>query len=130
VNQKGARTVPLRDKGFDVLYSQKGIADLSVRELANAQQRVLVSTEKDFGEFHLTPEDVPHGAIWLRPTRTSQRQTGELLAGLCRVLLQTFSANPYNFAGKIVEVYSDRIEIRTVGGVTNSYSVPAPPTIN
>ena len=96
----------------------------------NSQQRVLVSQERDFGQFGLKPEDLPHGAIWLRPGRTSQRQSGELLSGLCRVLQQNFSSNPYDFAGKIVEVYPDHIDVRTAGDVTNSYPIPAPTSIN
>jgi predicted nuclease of predicted toxin-antitoxin system len=129
VNQKPVKRVPARDKGFDIVYPEsggyKGELDPRVRELANSQERVLVSTEKDFGEFHLQPEDVPHGVIWLRPTRTSQQQVGELLTGLCQVLDRDFSSNPYDFAGKIVEVYQDRVEIRTAGGVS-SHAVPLP----
>jgi predicted nuclease of predicted toxin-antitoxin system len=128
VNQKGIRAVPVEGKGFDVAYPEtngyKGSADTSVLKLANAQQRVLVSTEKDFGEFHLTPEDVPHGAIWLRPDRISRGQIGNLLAGLCRTLTQQFPTNPYDFAGKIVEVFGDRVEIRTSGGGLSSFTVP------
>ncbi len=128
VNQKGVRAVPVQDKGFDVAYPEaggyKGWADTSVRKLANAQQRVLVSTEKDFGEFHLKPEDVPHGAIWLRPDRISKGQIEDLLTGLCRTLTQQFPTNPYDFAGKIVEVFKDRVEIRTAGGGLSSHTVP------
>ncbi len=134
MNQKGVRTVPTKDKDFDIVYPErggyKGSADTAVQELANGQQRVLVSQEKDFGQFGLKPEDVPHGAIWLRPGRTSQRQTAKLLAGLCQVLQQNFSVNPYDFAGKIVEVYSDRVDVRRAGGVIDSYPVPPPVTVN
>lgn len=134
VNQENVRSLPARDKGLDIVYPKMGgyigADDATVRRLADSQQRVLVSQERDFGQFGLKPENVPHGAIWLRPGRTSQRQTGELLAGLCRVLQQNFSSNPYDFAGKIVEVYPDHVDIRTAGGATSRYTIPAPASIN
>jgi predicted nuclease of predicted toxin-antitoxin system len=134
MNQKAVRNVPTSNKGFDIVYPEtggyKGAADSAVQELAEDQQRVLVSQEKDFGQSGLKPEDVPHGAIWLRPGRTSQRQTGGLLAGLCRTLQENCSSNPYDFAGKIVEVYPNRIVVRTAGGAMRSYPVPAPASTN
>lgn len=134
VNQKAVRGVPTQNKQFDIVYPETGgykeYADDAVRRFANSQERVLVSVEKDFGQFGLKPEDVPHGAIWLRPGRTSQRQIGELLTGLCRVLQQNFSSNPYDFAGKIVEVYPDHVDIWTAGGATSRYTIPAPASIN
>ena len=134
VNQEGIRGVPAQDKGFDVLYPKVGgyigAADSAVKKLADSQGRVLVSTEKDFGEFHLKPEDVPHGAIWLRPARTSKGKIDGLLAGLCRTLVQNFPSNPYDFTEKIVEVFPDRIEVRRPGGSTTPYPVPDPASIS
>jgi predicted nuclease of predicted toxin-antitoxin system len=131
VNQKAVRSVPSDDKGFDILFPEqagyKGAGDPAILKVAKLEQRALVSSERDFGQFRLEPEDVPHGAIWLRPGRISQRQVGQLLAGLCRVLVQNFSSNPYNFSGKILEVYQDHVDIHTVGGVVNSYPVPPDP---
>lgn len=130
VNQKAVRSVPAGEKGFDVLLPEtggyKGADDVAVHRIAVAEQRVLVSQERDFGKFHLQPENVPYGAIWLRPGRLSQRQIGDLLSGLCAVLLRNFSSNPYSFGGKIMEVHHDRVDIYTAGGVKNSYSVPRP----
>ena len=55
MNQKGVRTVPTKDKDFDIVYpergSYKGSADITVPEPANGQQRVLASKEKYFGFF-------------------------------------------------------------------------------
>jgi hypothetical protein len=85
---------------------------------------VLVSVERDFGQFALEPEDMPDGGIWLRPQRISQKRIGELLAGLCAVLLENFPENPYDFHEKIVEVYVDRVEIRIPGGDRTSYDIP------
>jgi predicted nuclease of predicted toxin-antitoxin system len=128
VNQKAVRSVPTQSKGFDVLFPEqggyKGADDKAVRDIAAADQRVLVSVERDFGQFRLQPEDMPDGAIWIRPKRISQQRVGKLLMGLCGVLVTQFPDNPYDFGGKIVEVYEDRVDIRTVGDCKNSYPVP------
>lgn len=125
VNQKAIRGVPIRGKNFDILFPEqgsfKGAVDAAVHKLAVAEQRVLVSGEKDFGRFKFEPQDVPEGAIWLRPPRTSQRKIGELLAGLCRVLVDQFPADPYNFHHKIVEVFADRIVIHGPDGTTTNF---------
>ena len=129
MNQKAVRTVPTQAKGFDVLFPEqggyKGAGDKAVRDLATASCRVLVSVERDFGQFRLKPEDMPEGAIWIRPTgRISQKNIGVLFEGLCRVLVQNFSSDPYNFRGKILEVYKDRVDVRIVGGGVTPYPVP------
>jgi len=132
MNQKAVRTVPIEGKGFDVLFPEQGVykgaSDKAVRDIATADHRVLVSVERDFGRFGLKPEEMPDGAIWIRPTRRiSQTNVGVLFEGLCKVLVQNFSSDPYNFEGKLLEVYPDRVDVRTVGGVT---SYPVPPSTN
>jgi len=128
VNQRAIRGVPATGKGFDILFpeqgSYKGADDTAIRKIANAERRVLVSQERDFGRFQLQPEDVPEGAIWLRPGRISQRSIRELLTGLCTVLLNEFPSTPYDFRGKIVEVYAHRVVIHASGGHSTSYRVP------
>ncbi len=63
VNQRAIQSVPTESKGFDVLFpeqgSYKGADDTAVRKIAHAEQRVLVSQERDFGKVRLQPEDVP-----------------------------------------------------------------------
>ncbi|SRR6266567_7432751 len=128
VDQRAIRNVPTEGKGFDVLLPEKGsykdADDVAVLKIANSQQRVLVSSEKDFGRFQLRPEDVPYGALWLRPPRNSQRKVRKLLAGLCRVLIETFPSDPYNFHGRIVEVSTSHVVIRESGDRTMSYTMP------
>jgi predicted nuclease of predicted toxin-antitoxin system len=102
----------------------KSSADYAVQKIAESQGRVLVFQEKDFGQFDLKPEDVPHGAIWLRPRRISQTCVGELFTGLCRILTHNSPSNPYDFTEKIVEVYEDRIDVRMAGGIVNTYPIP------
>jgi predicted nuclease of predicted toxin-antitoxin system len=128
MNQKAVRTVPTQDKGFDVSFPEqggyKGASDKAVLDIATADHRVLVTVERDFGQFGLQPEEMPDGAIWIRPTgRISQTNVGVLFEGLCKVLVQNFSSDPYNFAGKILEVYPDRVVVRMVGGSVTSYPV-------
>jgi predicted nuclease of predicted toxin-antitoxin system len=127
VNQRAVRTVPVQDKNFDILLPEegqyKGAADIAVRKRARAERRVLVSQERDFGQFRLQPQDVPDGAIWLRPRRISQRQVGELLASLCRVLTREFPTNPYDFQDKVVEVFPDEVVIHDSAGVTTKFHV-------
>jgi predicted nuclease of predicted toxin-antitoxin system len=128
VNQRAIRAVPAKGKGFDILVpeqgSYKGADDTAIRKIANAERRVLVSQERDFGRFQLQPEDVPEGAIWLRPGRISQRRIRQLLTGLCNVLLSEFPSTAYDFRGKIVEVYADCVVIHAAGGHSTSYRVP------
>ncbi len=129
MNQKAVRTVPTQDKEFDVLFPEqggyKGASDKAVQDIAIANHRVLVSVERDFGRFKLKPEEIPAGAIWIRPTgRISQTNVGVLFEGLCKVLTQNFSSDPYNFNGKILEVYPNRVDVRTVGGCVTAYQIP------
>ena len=88
---------------------------------ARIEHRVLVSAEKDFGKFRLRPENVPDGAIWLRPRRTTQTQIPELLAGLCHVLTREFPENPYDFHEKIIEVFHNEVLVRSAGDITANF---------
>lgn len=119
--------VPIQGKNFDILFpeqgSYKGAVDTAIVKRAIADSRVLVSQEKDFGKFQLEPEDVPNGAIWLRPVRISQRKIGDLLAGLCRVLTREFPVNPYDFRNKIIEVFPEQVVIRTSSGTVDNFQI-------
>ena len=127
VNQRAIRSIPADRKGLDFKFpeqgSYKGAVDATVRKIAIAEERTLVSQERDFGKYQLRPEDLPHGAVWLRPVRISQRKVGDLLTGLCDVLQREFPENPYEFRGKILEVFPDRIVIHALGGITTPYAV-------
>lgn len=127
VNQLAIRTVPTDGKGFDVLFPEegqyKGAVDTAVLKIARTDQRVLVSQERDFGKFHLEPHELPAGAIWLRPLMISQRNVGELLAFLCRVLVRDFPTNPYDFGGKIIEVFPDQILVRSSDGTVSKHPI-------
>jgi len=123
VNQRALRVIQAEAKGFDILLPEQGTykdaEDTAIRKYAVAQGRVLVTRDKDFGINHLRPGDVPEGIILLRPLRTSQKRISDLLAGLCGVLVKLFPTNPYDFSGKIIEVFPDRVIIYSKdGGMT------------
>lgn len=128
VNQKVVNAIPAQEKGFDILYPEqgtyKGALDPSVKKLAENQNRVLVTCDKDFNKFKFTPEQFPSGVVLLRPPRVSQKQVKELLERFCHFLQQTFPADPYNFSGKIIEVDENSIDIQ---GAQEDTSYPLPP---
>ena len=128
VNQKVVKAIPAQEKGFDILYPEqgtyKGARDPSVRKLAKNQNRVLVTCDKDFKQYQVTPDQVPNGVLLIRPPKVSQKQVKELLERFCRFLQQTFPEDPYNFDGKIIEVDENRIDIQ---GAQEDASYPLPP---
>jgi hypothetical protein len=92
----------LRSDGHDVVYVAElspGITDEAVLELANANERILVTTDKDFGElvFRLRPSRALAGATLDRQGRC--RRAGDRRArcrdarGVHRSLRRT-CANP------------------------------------
>jgi len=122
VNQRALRTIPMAEKGFDVLYPEvggyKGAYDQSVRKLATAERRVLVTCDKDFSRFNARPEQFPYGVLLFRQSpRISQRSLGEILVRFCSFALTTFPNDPYNFNGKILEIYDERVEIQSSEGL-------------
>ena len=125
VNQKAVRIIPAREKGFDILYPEqgfKGSGDTPVREIAISDGRVLVTCDRDFARYQLTPGQVPKGVIWIRPSpRISQKRVGELIAKFCEFTLRTFPDNPYDFDAKILEVSDSGVVIHTATGV-NTHS--------
>jgi predicted nuclease of predicted toxin-antitoxin system len=121
VNQKVIRKIPAKEKDFDIVFPEdrtfKGAKDRPVRQLASAEARVLVTCDKDFSQHRLSPPDVPFGVIWLRPKRSGPRLE-KLIDRFCRCLQANFSAAPYEFSGRIVEVNESSNEVV----VTDSYS--------
>ncbi len=59
----------LRQDGHDVRYiseSDKGSKDRQVRELAYADQRLLLTIDKDFGELIVRLKELSHGVLLIR----------------------------------------------------------------
>lgn len=116
VNQKAVRPIPAAQKGFDMLYPEqgfKGLKDTPVREIAIRDDRVLVTCDRDFAKYQLSPGQFPKGVLWIRPGKLSQKRIGELVARFCEFTLRTFPDNPYNFDQKIIEISEGGVEIRS-----------------
>lgn len=59
----------LRNKGFDVVYileTNRGADDDVILEMANADKRLLLTQDKDFGELVFRLKNVHHGVILIR----------------------------------------------------------------
>jgi predicted nuclease of predicted toxin-antitoxin system len=59
----------LREKGLDVTWVteiDKQMPDSTVCEIANSEQRIIVTNDKDFGEIVFFQKKVFHGIILLR----------------------------------------------------------------
>jgi predicted nuclease of predicted toxin-antitoxin system len=122
VNQKVVRAIPARQKGFDIRYLEeaglKGLADKPIRDVAIAEDRILVTLDRDFAKYQLKPGDIPRGVLWIRPSpRISQKRIGELLAKFCELVLRTFPNKPYDFDQKILEVNEHGVEVHTNAGL-------------
>jgi predicted nuclease of predicted toxin-antitoxin system len=125
VNQKAVRRIPINAKGFDVLYPEAGgfknETDAWVRRLANNQKRVLVTCDRDFSTSGIRLAQVPNGVLWLRPSRTGQRRIGDMFERFCKFLGDHYPASPYDFAGKLFEIYEDRVVIWTTDSAFTTY---------
>ena len=59
----------LRTAGFDVLYileTNQGADDEFILNLANEQQRILLTQDKDFGELVFRLKNVHYGVVLIR----------------------------------------------------------------
>jgi predicted nuclease of predicted toxin-antitoxin system len=125
VNQKAIRAIPTNSKGFEILYpgsgSYRGAADSAVWRLAAQLDSVFVTRDKDFHHQGLGPKDFPHGVIWLRPHRSSQRNIGDALAHFCRLIQRVYPTNPYDFSGRIFEIHPDRVVIHNLDGEATTF---------
>lgn len=121
VNQKAVRQVPAELKGFDVLFPEgnfKGLPDASVRKLAAIQERVLVTCDREFSINGLQPKQYPHGVLWFRPPKHSQKRLHELIRRFCAFVVAQAPDSPYDFRGRIYEAHEDRVEISDAAGKT------------
>lgn len=59
----------LRSNGFDVIYileTNQGADDEFILEMANADERILLTQDKDFGELVFRLKSAHHGVILIR----------------------------------------------------------------
>jgi len=107
----GAAVGPLVAAGHDVVWSGSWPADPGDEEIlarANAEARVLVTLDKDFGELAIV-RDLPHAGI-LRLVGLSSRQQVD-------VTLRVLAAHGADLQrGAILTAESGRLRIRLPGG--------------
>jgi len=73
----------LRGDGHDVVYVAElapGIGDEAVLELAREEGRVLVTTDKDFGELVFRQRRVPGGVVLLRLAELPPARRAEVVS--------------------------------------------------
>lgn len=121
VNQKALRLIPIAEKNFDFLYPEdgglKGLSDFAMKKKAAQENRVLVTCDRD---FDLPIAQLPDGVLWIRPSpRVSQRRVGELIQKFCAFVQKAFPDDPYNFKGRIFEIYEFGVTIRSEQGSTD-----------
>ena len=77
----------LRSEGYDVVAVAEispAISDRSVLELAIKQDRVLITEDKDFGEWVFAHKSATRGVLFFRYPSTVRSRIGEALLELVR----------------------------------------------
>lgn len=75
----------LRKSGFDIksiLEANRGINDAIVLSLANKENRILITTDKDFGELVYINKFIHSGVILLRLKNDSSKNKLKILKNL------------------------------------------------
>lgn len=100
----------LRSDGHDVWYvkeQQRGIGDTAVVQFATAQQRVLLTRDKDFGELVMRRlVSAPFGVVLYRLPRFPGGETQE------EIVSKAFAAYSTQFVGKFSVIEQNSIRIR------------------
>ena len=82
---------PLRKLGFDIksiLESDKGVDDAIVLSIANEEDRILITTDKDFGELVYIKKLIHSGVILLRLKNDSSINKLKVLESLFNTRLK------------------------------------------
>lgn len=85
---------PLRELGFDIksiLEISKGLADVTVLSLADKESRILITTDKDFGELVYVNKLIHSGVILLRLNNDSSENKLKVLRKLFEMHLKQLS---------------------------------------
>ena len=102
----------LRNDGHDVTYVAElapGITDDAVLDLANAEARVLLTTDKDFGELVFRLRRMPLGVLLLRLAGLGSDTRAEIVA-------QAVAAHGGQMTGAFAVVSPGAVRIRAQGG--------------
>src|SRR2546425_13307473 len=90
VNQRVIRKIPAQQKGFEIIYPEKGTykgsTDQQVRNKAIEKDGVLVTLDEDFARSQLKPGDVPRGVLWIKGSheRIAECTFAKLLEKFCK----------------------------------------------
>lgn len=88
--------MPLRLLGFDIksiIEVSKGITDAKVLSLANKEGRILITSDKDFGELIYFEKMIHKGVILLRLRDQSSRNKIRILQVLLQTRLEEMEGN-------------------------------------
>lgn len=83
--------MPLRKQGFiikSVLEINPGIDDIEVLSLANKENRIIITTDKDFGELVYAKKLIHTGIIFLRLRKDSSENKLKVLQNLFETHLE------------------------------------------
>lgn len=109
-NADGVLISILREKGFEALDIKQispGIDDVSVLEIANRENALLITEDKDFGELVYRLKMVNHGVILIRLSGWESREKGRFVA-------EIISNHKEEFWNSFSVIGSDKIRIRKI----------------
>lgn len=98
---------PLRKQGFDIrsiLEISPGSKDTEVLSLANKENRILITTDKDFGELVYAQKLIHAGVILLRLKNDSSKNK-------IKVLRNLFTAHGEKLAKAFTVLQDNRVRI-------------------
>lgn len=107
-NTHGDVVIWMRSAGHDVVYvaeSAAGLTDDQVLALANAEERVLVTDDKDFGEIVFRRRLTTHGIVLLRLTAPVVQDRIDRLAAV-------WPAIERHMPGRFIVVGDTKVRIR------------------
>lgn len=99
---------PLRELGFDIksiLEINKGLADLTVLSLSDKESRILITTDKDFGELVYVNKLIHSGVILLRLNNDSSENK-------LKVLRKLFEMHTKELEEAFIVVTESKVRIR------------------
>jgi len=98
----------LRKKGFDIisiLEDFRGISDKEIIELARNKDAIVLTEDKDFGNWIFAHKEETKGVIYLR-------YTGEEVNMICNSLVYLFSKYGDDLYEKFVVIKANKFRIR------------------
>jgi predicted nuclease of predicted toxin-antitoxin system len=101
----------LEEKGYDIKYistENAGIPDEEVIDLANKEERVLITFDSDFGDLIFKKKKtIKTGVIFLRLGQFMPNEPGE-------IMLSLLEENKLDFSGKISVVTKETVRQRKI----------------